>query len=217
MSESIFSKTQAIKFGWQRTKHNLIFFIVFCATWFVIQTFSGLLQIVFNNSGQQFLYAVTYIASILIGVVIYILAIKVGLYLYDNEKIESPNILSFSFPEMYKIFLAYFLYSILVLIGLFLLVIPGIYWAIKYQFAMFLIIDKNMGVIEAFKQSGRITQGAKWNLLLFLIFIILIMIAGALALLVGLFAAYPTVVIAVAYVYKKLSESYIKSSQQHVV
>ena len=48
--------------------------------------------------------------------------------------------------------------------GLILLIIPGIIWAIKYMFVPLLILDKNMSVKEAFKASGKITNGYRWLL-----------------------------------------------------
>ena len=62
-----------------------------------------------------------------------------------------------------------------------------------------------MDVIEAFKESGKMTNGHKWNLLLLLLLFLMITILGVMALGVGLLVAAPIVMIAQAYVYKKLS------------
>ncbi len=57
-----------------------------------------------------------------------------------------------------------FLVSLVVVGGVILFIIPGIIWAIKYMFVPLLILDKNIGVKEAFGASGRITNGYKWLL-----------------------------------------------------
>ncbi len=58
--------------------------------------------------------------------------------------------------------------------------------------------------IEALKKSSAMTKGAKWDLFLFGLLIGCIALLGALALLIGLFAAFPTILIAKAFVYRKL-------------
>ena len=92
----------------------------------------------------------------------------------------------------------------MVAVGLILLIIPGIYLAIKYQFFSFLIVDKNMGIMESFKKSEEMTQGVKMNLLLFSLALAGINILGALVFLVGLIVTIPTTVMATVYVYRKL-------------
>ena len=131
--------------------------------------------------------------------------IKIGLKLYENEQIGSYDFLSFSSSLFFKFLLGYVLYTLLAVVGFLLLIVPGIYLAIKYQYVQYLIVDKNMDVIEAFKESGKMTNGHKWNLLLLLLLFLMITILGVMALGVGLLVAAPIVMIAQAYVYKKLS------------
>ena len=90
--------------------------------------------------------------------------------------------------------------------GFILLIVPGIIWAIKYQFAQYLVIDKGYKPIEAIKKSGQITKDAKWSLLLLGLLSGLINVLGAIALVVGLFATVPTTMVAKAFVYRKLLE-----------
>jgi uncharacterized membrane protein len=53
------------------------------------------------------------------------------------------------------------------------------------------IVDRNMGVIEAFKYSSQITKNNRVELFLIILFMIGIAIAGCIALIVGLIFAYP--------------------------
>ena len=85
-----------------------------------------------------------------------------------------------------------------------MLIVPGVIWAIKYQFFAYLIVDKKMGPWEAIQKSGEMTAGNKGNLFLLGLILALINIAGAICLLVGLFATIPTTMLAIVYVYRKL-------------
>jgi len=97
------------------------------------------------------------------------------------------------------------LISLIVIGGLILLVVPGIYWAIKYQFAGFFIVDKNMSITEALHASGEMTKGLKWQLLLLDLAFLGIMILGGMALGVGILVALPIIWLADCHVYKQLS------------
>ncbi|HEX7444847.1 MAG TPA: hypothetical protein VF300_00510, partial [Methanothrix sp.] len=82
-----------------------------------------------------------------------------------------------------------FFYGLMVVIGLLLLIVPGIYLGLKYQFFGYLIVDRGMGPFEALKESGRLTDGAKKDLFVFW----LALICGILVimLVLGLLVALP--------------------------
>jgi len=62
-----------------------------------------------------------------------------------------------------------------------------------------------MGPIEALKASATATYGVKWDLFGFWIVCGAIIVAGLLCLIVGIFAAVPTVMVAQALVYRQLA------------
>lgn len=83
------------------------------------------------------------------------------------------------------------LLGLMVVVGFVLLIVPGIYLALKYGQAMTVLVDRNCGVIEAFRYSGKLTDGHKSRLMLLGLAALGIMLAGLLALVVGLVFAYP--------------------------
>jgi uncharacterized membrane protein len=81
---------------------------------------------------------------------------------------ESPDWSDFAENSRlwWKVLFGSFLYSILVQIGLLLLVIPGIYFMVKYQYFMYVLIENpDIGIWDSLVESGRITKGARWKLL----------------------------------------------------
>jgi len=56
-------------------------------------------------------------------------------------------------------------YGAVVFVGFLLLIIPGVYWSLKYGQYRMLIVDKNLGIFESIKESGRITEGYKMKIL----------------------------------------------------
>ncbi|MGA0853827.1 MAG: DUF4339 domain-containing protein [Luteolibacter sp.] len=83
------------------------------------------------------------------------------------------------------------LLGLMIILGLIFLIVPGIWLGLKYGQAMTALVDRNCGVFEAFRYSGKITDGHKSRLMLLGFAAIVIMLAGLLALVVGLVFAYP--------------------------
>jgi uncharacterized membrane protein len=67
-----------------------------------------------------------------------------------------------------KLVAAAFLYGIIVSIGFVLFIIPGIYLGLHYSQVLFIIAeDKEIDIWAAFKKSGEMMQGYKWDLFIF--------------------------------------------------
>jgi len=211
VSDNKFSKGEAIRFGWDRMKDNLGFFIVYLIILFSVEFFFSAFAGLFEDSLPflSFIFNVGYWIVIIISS---LFVVKIGLRLYDQNKIGSYSFLSFSSSLFFKYLLGYLLLWLVIIIGLILLIVPGMYLAIKYQFVPYLIVDKNMDVIEAFKKSGKMTDGSKWNLFLLTILLVIIILLGFLAFIVGIFVALPIAMVAVAYVYRKLSSNEVVHS-----
>jgi len=85
-----------------------------------------------------------------------------------------------------------------------MLVIPGIIWAIKFQYFSYLMVDRGMGPIDALKESAKITEGVRTNLFFLKLLLVVINIVGMLFFVVGLLVTIPISIMAEAYVYRKL-------------
>jgi len=212
VSEKRFSIEESIRFGWNRMKDNLGFFIVYLIILFSVEFFFGGFAGLFEDSLPLLSFFFN-VGSWIVSMISALFAVKIGLRLYDKNKTGSYDFLSFSSSLFFKFLLGYVLYTILIIVGFILLIVPGIYLAVKYQFVPYLIIDKGMDPIEAFKESGKMTDGSKWDLLLLLIVLGMIVIIGFLAFIVGSFVAIPIVMVAEAYVYKKLSSNTVVNSE----
>lgn len=199
-----FSKSEAIHFGWNTMKSNFYFFV---ALLIVAGLFFSAVEIIYNFWGlfgkERPIFSILDLIGIFVGIIISLGLIKISLNFCDNIKSKISDL----FSQYRLFFIALFattFYLLVVVLGLILLVVPGIYFAIRFWFYDYFIVDKKAGVIESFKRSWRLTQGNVWNLFLLLSLLTGINILGALALLIGLFATIPTTLIAIAFVYRKL-------------
>jgi uncharacterized membrane protein len=73
------------------------------------------------------------------------------------------------------------------------------------MFTTLIVIDKELGPIEAMKESMRIGRGYRWPLLGLIALLALIALAGVIALFVGLLVAMPVVTLAFVHAYRTLS------------
>jgi uncharacterized membrane protein len=85
------------------------------------------------------------------------------------------------------------LYGLMVFIGLLLLIVPGVYVAMRYGQYLTAMVDRKLGIMESFQYSSSITTNNRMNLFLLALLGILISLAGCLALCVGLFFALPVI------------------------
>lgn len=92
-----------------------------------------------------------------------------------------------------------------VLLGTILLVVPGIIVALGCALAAPLIVEANLGPLEALRESWEAMNGHKLSLFLFGLVGILISLAGVCACYVGFLVVYPALVVAYAEIFRRVT------------
>jgi len=120
-------------------------------------------------------------AKIIIGSLVIVVVVILSLYivLYATTFITLAQIQTFSDTtvgirhllketksKMWKLFGLGFLSWLIITIGLFLFIIPGVIFAIMFIFAPFFLIKENAGIIESLKKSKALVSGYKFNIFL---------------------------------------------------
>lgn len=122
---------------------------------------------------------------------------------YSGTKRELADVFT-QFKYFWRVLGATILLGIIIVLGFIALIIPGIYLALRFQFTIPLIIDKNLDIGEAMKQSTELSKGIKLSLFGFALAALGIILLGVVALGVGVFVALPVVWLAYIYLYKNL-------------
>lgn len=199
-----FSKGEALKFGWQALKANLVFLVGLMA---LILMLNLLPEVGRWQTEEQAppLALFWVVAGYLIQVATQMGLIRISLKLVDGKPPRYSEL--FGDLETFGRYLAAnLLFLLIVAVGLLLLVVPGLVWSVKYQFAPFLIVDRQRGIKEVFRKSGEITAGVKGEVFLFFLLVMAINLAGLLAFGLGIFTTLPATMIAYAFLYRKLLE-----------
>lgn len=114
-----------------------------------------------------------------------------------------------------KIFLVNILVGVIVALGLILFIIPGIIFALKYAQAVYIMSEnKDMDVMEALRQSGRMMDGYKMNLFLFGLSFILHFLLGIITFGIYMLYAIPYIQLSMYNYYLHLKQ---KSGDQQPV
>ncbi|MEJ2722265.1 MAG: hypothetical protein P8181_14190 [bacterium] len=129
--------------------------------------------------------------------------VSVALKLVDHGKAVFDDLFS-QFGVFFKFLITFILYSAMVGVGLVFLIVPGVYLAIKFGFFGFAIIDDELEPLDALRASSRLTDGVKLDLFMFYLAVALVLFAGLILLVVGVYIAWPVTQVAIAHVYRDL-------------
>lgn len=198
-----FSIRGALRYGWSAMKKH---FWLFVGMWAVILLvnfgFSFLQGAVEKSALAVFVVAVaSMIVQQMLAAGVLVLLIKV----YMEDKVKVLEIFDFTKQHLRYVW-ATVLYSLIIMGGLILLIVPGVIWALKYQFYGYVLMEEGekTTVWGAFQKSAGMTKGVRGKLLGFGFVLVGVYVLGFLALVVGLFAALPVAFMAMTWVYFQL-------------
>lgn|GEM_PF-637819 len=151
-----FSVKQALKFGWHQMNEHKVFSLMLLLNVLLGLALSPITPDMFINPLPGSFYGHLGIYTI-VGLFIYAALWKGALLLVDNVAPQFNNIISFQ--TVINLFLFMVVYMVIVGIGFILLIVPGIIWSARLIPGQILIIDQNVGPIEALKRSWAMTKG----------------------------------------------------------
>jgi len=169
------------------------------ALYFAISLAAGLLETFI----QKLIGFNPHIVSLLVGAFI---NFGTTLVFIDIVNDRPTSILRFfdAFNVYPKAFGQYLLNTICILLGCVLLIVPGIIFALGFSTGLYLVLEKKIGIIQSFKTSWAITKDYKWKLLGMFLLLILLNLAGAICLLIGLIVTVPLSAIVTIEVFRRL-------------
>ena len=199
-----FSAGDCIRFGWETFKKRPWFFVG-------VTLLVGILTAVGSGIGNAF--GDQGVGAGLGNLINFAISTLIGLgtttfYLRAHDAPDSVESSALWNPGPFWRYLgATLLFGLFFIVGLILLVVPGIIVALMLMFTCYIVVDRNMGPIEALKESKRITKGHLGQLFGFFLLFLLINILGAVALVVGLLVSVPVTMLAMVHAYRTLAQS----------
>lgn len=201
-SAADFGVGESIGFGWRAFQANRVFLVLVIVIVFVLQTIPQFIGDRFEVN-QPILAGLVYLAGWVFSQFLTLGLTAVGLKVCDGRITDYGELFQHG-SKLLNFIVASILYGLLCAVGFLLLIVPGVYWALQYQFYGFHIVDRSSGPLEALKQSAELTRGFKWRLLGFWVVLLLINILGLIPLGLGLLITVPLSLMAFAHVFRRL-------------
>jgi uncharacterized membrane protein len=194
--------------GWQQLKKYFLELLLITVVGIVIGAPLGLFRVDIDAVGAG-------------AVVLGIFGFAYGLLLVDpveygvsfanlksarGDKLEIKDMFE-AFKNYVNVVLANLLTGAIIIIGLALLIVPGIIFACKLAFVPYLVVDRKMEAIEAVKESWRMTGGHAWKVFFIGVLAVLLAIAGLICFGVGIIFAIMWIRLAFASLYHAVATS----------
>ena len=138
------------------------------------------------------------------------LAVGAAIFNLNISRKTNPKIgnLFDGFNSFVSSLVAFFITGIVVLLGICLLVIPGIYWGLGYAMTFYCIADNSkIGGLDAMSKSNQLMDGNRWKYFRFQLRAMLFIILGIIPFGLGLFVVIPWIYVASAKFYEDLLEN----------
>lgn len=205
-----FSIAEAFQFGWRKTRaHSGVLFQGMLAL-FAVEILSSIVEKVLGRTVEGILASVLLaIVGAILGAGFTLITLKLarGTHATYRDLIPEASV-------VWPFLLASALAGLIILGGLILLIIPGLYFLARFAMVRFAVLD-GASVRESLKRSSALTEGVRGRILLFVLAAIGLNIVGAIFFLVGLLVTVPVTAIAHAHVYLKLKNRAPHATFEH--
>jgi uncharacterized membrane protein len=197
--QQAFSIEESLWFGWEKTrKHSRLIFQAVLAL-FAVQVMQAIVAKVLEGT---LLGIAANIVLVVVSVILSTGVLVISLRIAQGKRVKLGDLIPPGQLVWWYV-CASALAGIIILAGFIALIIPGIYFALRFSMVRFAIVD-GAEITESLKKSSVLTEGVKWRLLGFMIVTVALNVVGALFFLVGLLITLPVTMIAYAHIYLKL-------------
>jgi uncharacterized membrane protein len=201
-----FTITGSLRFGWETLKKRPVVIIGSFVLALIVSSVASAVLDPGEGAPLTLVTALMGICSVVIGMFVELGLTTFSIRAHDAVEGVTPRHLWNPRPFVFYV-IGQLLVGLIVVVGLVLLIIPGVIAALTFMFTSYVIIDKGMTPLSALKESRRITKGHVWRLFLFLLALIGFNILGLLALIVGLLITIPVSMIALVHVFRALQHA----------
>ena len=163
----------------------------------------GILEVIFPKDETAFNEIIASFLSVPVTLPITVGITMLGIKQARDESLEISSVLNY-FSMVLPLLLVYVAMNVLILLGLLLFILPGIYLSIAYFFSYALVVDKGLGVWEAMELSRKTVTEQWFKFFGLALLSILLIIISAIPLGIGLIWSIPTIYIAYGLLYHHL-------------
>jgi hypothetical protein len=203
-----FHIAKSLEFGWDVLTRRWLALVLWTVILWIphgmINTASTIFAIFAQNHESPWWLKV---ASVVVQLITLMLSTRVTLLCMDDEPAGIGDVLA-GFKYTIPFTIASLIFVVVVGTGLVFLAIPGIYAGLALGLYSYLIIDQEMGPIEALKRSFAITKGHLLQLLALYFTLCMVVFGGLICFVVGVLPASIVCSVALGRVYRQLDRAF---------
>jgi len=208
--------------GWKSFKENKWLFVQVSLLYFLVSIVPSIIDFI-SNMGNiaddpifKVLSVVINIAFFILGLIIPIGYTYILLSVVDGVSVGVRDLFS-TRGIFWKFLLASIVSSIMIAVGFFLLIIPGVFLTVSFIFWGYIVVDQKVSAIQSLKKSYHMTKGYRWRMLGFLAMAFLINIVGFILIGLGLLVTVPVTALALTHLYRHIrhQQSDVVSREDH--
>jgi uncharacterized membrane protein len=194
----------ALTFGWETFKKNALFLVgVYVAVSITVSVIESADE--YGPVSSGYASFVIGMISFLVYMVLRLGTIRITLKFKDGVMPEFADLFN-RWPLAFSYLAASLLYFLMVMVGLALFVLPGIFIAVRFYFYGYFISDGELNPIDALRKSLALTRGFGVELFVLGVALLGLNILGLLCLVLGLVVTMPVSGLAMAFVFRHLQE-----------
>ncbi|MCW1888521.1 MAG: hypothetical protein KIH67_003120 [Candidatus Moranbacteria bacterium] len=202
-----FSATNIIGQAWEVWKKHIVF------TWMILGIMLAV-SIVFSIINPKGDSALISILSSLVSLFFELGAIALLLKLVRTDTEGDIKEIAGQKAIYVQALIATIVFALMLFVGFLLLIIPGVYVAVRFMLLPYVLVDQKLGWKESLKEASRLSEGNRLNLFGFILLLTLMNFVGALLLLVGLLVTAPVSYIAMTMAYEHLKKEKSGASEE---
>ena len=136
------------------------------------------------------------------------LPVAMGLFAISLDRVAGGEVsndrLFLFFPQATRLLVTTILMTLLIFVGYVLLVIPGLYLSVAYLFVLPLLVQRELGMLDALEVSRKAITHRWFTVLGVLLVLALINVIGAIPLGIGLIWTIPWTMLAMGVMYQRI-------------
>jgi len=136
------------------------------------------------------------------------LPVAMGLFAISLDRVAGGEVsndrLFLFFPQATRLLVTTVLMTLLIFVGYVLLVIPGLYLSVAYLFVLPLLVQRELGMLDALEVSRKAITHRWFTVLGILLVLALINVIGAIPLGIGLIWTIPWTMLAMGVMYQRI-------------
>jgi hypothetical protein len=204
----------ALTYGWEKFKAHagaiLVGLVVYAVAAIVV---FGILYVTLLAAARGgdggfaaglFFVGLTSFVGIVVGFLVQAGVVRAALAITRGEPPTTAHF--FTADQLGTVVVASLLVGLASAVGFALCYLPGIVVSYLTMFTLFFVIDKDMGAVDAIRASVELTTKHAGVLIVFAIVTYLILVVATVLCVLPLLVAFPVVILAQAYLYKRLQD-----------